>query len=61
MRNLSTGACTAVKFLSSDNVIFLTTSAITLEYSYVDDMGHYFLDAETYEDICLSNELIECK
>jgi elongation factor P len=61
MRNLNTGASTAVKFLSSDNITFLTTSTITLEYSYVDDMGHHFLDPKTYEDICLPSELVESK
>lgn len=61
MRNLSTGSSIAVKFLSSDNVTFLTTSTVTLEYSYVDDMGHHFLDTTTYEDICLPNDLVESK
>lgn len=61
MRNLNTGASTAVKFLSSDNVTFLNTSTVSLEYSYVDDMGHHFLDPNTYEDVCLSPELVESK
>ncbi|MDR1595329.1 MAG: elongation factor P [Puniceicoccales bacterium] len=61
MRNLNTGASTAVKFLSSDTVTFMSVSTVTLEYSYVDDMGHHFLNTETYEDICLPNNLVESK
>jgi elongation factor P len=61
MRNLNTGASIAVKFLSSDNVTFLNISTVTLEYSYVDDMGHHFLDTKTYEDICLPNDIVEDK
>ncbi|MDR2737725.1 MAG: elongation factor P [Puniceicoccales bacterium] len=61
MRNLNTGASTAVKFQSSDNVTFLTMTTTTLEYSYVDDMGHHFLNPETYEDVCLPCGLVEDK
>jgi elongation factor P len=61
MRNLQTGASTAVKFQSSESVTFLTTSTVTLEYSYVDDMGHHFLDTNSYEDICLPANLVEDK
>ncbi|MDR1401406.1 MAG: elongation factor P [Puniceicoccales bacterium] len=61
MRNLLTGASTAIKFLSSDSITFLQTSTVALEYSYVDDMGHHFLNTETYEDVCLPNDLIEGK
>jgi elongation factor P len=61
MRNLSTGASTAVKFLSSDNITFLSTGTESLEYSYVDDMGHHFLNTETYEDVCMPNDLVEDK
>jgi elongation factor P len=61
MRNLNTGASTAVKFPSSDSIVFLSTSLMTLEYSYVDDMGHHFLDTQTYEDICLPSDLVEGK
>ncbi|MDR1433498.1 MAG: elongation factor P [Puniceicoccales bacterium] len=61
MRNLTTGASTAVKFLSSDNVTFLSVSTVELEYSYVDDMGHHFLNTETYEDVCLPDALVESK
>ena len=61
MRNLNTGASTAVKFMSSDDVTFLNTETVSLEYSYVDDMGHHFLNTETYEDVCLPNDLVESK
>ena len=61
MRNLNTGSSISVKFLSSDSITFLNTSTVELEYSYVDDMGHHFLDTTTYEDHCLPNELIDSK
>jgi elongation factor P len=61
MRNLNTGASTAVKFPSSDTVTFLNVSSAAMEYSYVDDIGHHFLNTETYEDSCLPMELVEDK
>ncbi len=58
MRNSKTGASTSVKFLSSDNVTFLNTTVHSLEYSYVDEQGHHFLNLETYEDVVLPENLI---
>ncbi|MDR0680173.1 MAG: elongation factor P [Puniceicoccales bacterium] len=58
MRNTKTGASTSVKFLSSDSVNFLTTTVRSLEYSYVDESGHHFLDLETFEDVVLPESMI---
>ena len=59
MRNTRTGASTSVKFLSSDNVTFLSTTVRSLEYSYVDEQGHHFLDLETYEDVMLPDSIVQ--
>lgn len=58
MRNTRTGASTSVKFLSSDNVTFLTTTVRTLEYSYIDEQGHHFLDLNTFEDVILPDDMV---
>lgn len=59
MRNTRTGASTSVKFLSSDNVTFLSTTVRSLEYSYVDEQGHHFLDLDTYEDVVLPDSIVQ--
>jgi elongation factor P len=59
MRNTKTGSSTSVKFLSSDSVEFLLTTVRTLEYSYVDDHDHHFLDLETFEDVVLPDSFLE--
>ena len=58
LRSLHNGATTTTKFRSTDNVEFLHTTTIKLEYSYKDNEGHHFMDIETYEDTVLSNEII---
>ncbi|MDR2721209.1 MAG: elongation factor P [Puniceicoccales bacterium] len=58
MRNSKTGASTSVKFLSSDSVNFLATTVRSLEYSYVDESGHHFLDLKTFEDVVLSENMV---
>jgi elongation factor P len=58
MRNSKTGASTSVKFLSSDSINFLTTTVRSLEYSYVDESGHHFLDLKTFEDVVLPESMV---
>jgi elongation factor P len=58
MRNTRTGSSTSVKFLSSDSITFLNTTVRSLEYSYVDEQGHHFLDLDTFEDIILPESMV---
>ena len=58
LRNLQSGATTTTKFRSTDNVEFMHTTTLKLEYSYKDSEGHHFMDLETYEDTILSNNII---
>ena len=58
LRSLHNGSTTTTKFRSTDNVEFLHTNTIKLEYSYKDNDGFHFMDLETYEDTILSEDLI---
>ena len=58
LRSLQSGATTTTKFRSTDNVEFLHTTTIKLEYSYKDNDGFHFMDLETYEDTVLSEDMI---
>jgi elongation factor P len=55
---LHNGSTTTTKFRSTDNVEFLHTNTIKLEYSYKDNDGFHFMDLETYEDTLLSEDMI---
>lgn len=59
MRNLNNGASTTQKIRSTESVDFCHTETRKLEYSYVDDQGHHFLDPETFEDTVLSSDMIK--
>ena len=58
LRSLHNGSTTTTKFRSTDNVEFLHTNTIKLEYSYKDNDGFHFMDLETYEDTILSEDMI---
>ena len=58
LRSLHNGSTTTTKFRSTDNVEFLHTNTIKLEYSYKDNDGFHFMDLETYEDTILSDDMI---
>ena len=58
LRNLESGSTTTTKFRSTDNVEFLHTNTVSLEYSYHDADGYHFMDNESYEDTLLGEVLI---
>jgi elongation factor P len=58
LRNLESGSTTTTKFRSTDNVEFLHTNTVSLEYSYNDADGYHFMDTESYEDTLLGEVLI---
>lgn len=59
MRNLQSGSSTTQKLRSTDSVEILLTDVKRLEFSYIDDMGYHFMDPESFEDIVLSENLVE--
>jgi elongation factor P len=58
LRNLQSGSTTTTKFRSTDNVDFMHTTTLKLEYSYKDNDGFHFMDVETFEDTILTEEMI---
>lgn len=58
MRNLISGSSTTTKFRSTETVEFCHTESRSLDYSYIDDQGYHFMDAESFEDVVLSADLI---
>ncbi|MFP6893759.1 MAG: elongation factor P [Opitutales bacterium] len=58
LRNLESGSTTTTKFRSTDNIEFLHTSTVKLEYSYHDADGYHFMDTESYDDTLLGEVLI---
>ncbi|MGC9449898.1 MAG: elongation factor P [Oceanipulchritudo sp.] len=59
LRNLSSGSSTTTKLRSTDSVDILTTDTRKMELSYVDQEGWHFMDPETFEDVVLSDRLID--
>lgn len=59
LRNLSSGSSTTTKLRSTDSVEVLMTDSRKMELSYVDQEGWHFMDPETFEDIVLSDKLID--
>jgi len=59
LRNLTSGNTTNTKFRSSDVIEVLSTDSQSLEFSYVDQEGYHFMDTETFEDIVLTDNLVE--
>jgi elongation factor P len=59
MRNLQSGTTTTQKIRTTDSVDILMTDLRRLEFSYIDDMGHHFMDPESFEDVLLASNLVE--
>ena len=58
MRNLNTGSSTNTKIRTTDTVEILHTDTRKLEFSYKDQDGYHFIDAETFEDTLLNEALV---
>src|SRR6056300_2000838 len=59
LRNLSSGSSTTTKLRSTDSVEILMTDTRKMELSYIDQDGWHFMDPETFEDVVLSESLLE--
>jgi elongation factor P len=58
IRYIGTGKSADVRFGSTDKVETVDVSRQTLEFSYKDPQGFYFMDPETYETISLDENLL---
>ncbi len=58
IRYMGTGKSADVRFGSTDKVELVDLHRQTLEFSYKDHSGYYFMDPETYETITLSEDLL---
>lgn len=59
LRNLHTGSSTTTKLRSTDSVEILMTDTKRMELSYRDQEGWHFLDTETFEDVVLSDAMVQ--
>jgi translation elongation factor P/translation initiation factor 5A len=59
IRYISTGKSADVRFGSTDKVETVDVSRSTLEFSYKDPQGYYFMDPETYETVTLNEDLLK--
>ncbi len=58
IRYIGTGKSADVRFGSTDKVDTVDVSRQTLEFSYKDPQGYYFMDPETFETIALDENLL---
>ena len=59
LRNLHTGSSTTTKLRSTDSVEILMTDTKRMEMSFRDQEGWHFLDTETFEDVVLSDAMVQ--
>ena len=59
LRNLSNGSSTTTKLRSTDSVEILMTDTRKMELSYIDQEGWHFMDPETFEDMVISEKMVE--
>ncbi len=58
LRNLRTGRTSQVRFSSNETVEIVPLIRKKLEYSYRDGSGYVFMDAETFDQITVPDELV---
>lgn len=58
LKNLDTGSLVERTFRAGENVQDAKIDRRSFQYLYKDDMGFHFMDAETYEQMTVSTELI---
>ncbi len=59
MRNIETGTKTNKRFNSTERVERVTLSQRKMQYLYADGRDHHFMDTETYDQITLSEDMLE--
>lgn len=59
VRSLSNGKVSELRMTPNDNVDVVPMTREVHEYSYADASGHHFLHPETYEDVVVSEDLVE--
>ena len=59
IRSIATGKDYNLRLTSNDFLEGVLLTRTEMEFSYVDGMGFHFLDNDTYEDTCVSEDIIE--
>lgn len=58
LRNLKTGGSVEYRFRSDEKVERARLEQHEMEYLYSDSDGHHFMNCETYEQVCLDDEVL---
>ncbi len=59
IRSIATKKDYNLRMTSNDFLEGVMLTRNEMEFSYVDGMGYHFMDNETYEDVCVSEDIIE--
>ncbi len=59
IRSIATKKDYNLRLTSNDFLEGVMLTRNEMEFSYVDGMGYHFLDTETYEDVCVSEDIVE--
>ncbi len=59
IRSISSGKDYNLRLTSNDFLEGVMLTRNEMEFSYVDGMGYHFLDPDTYEDVCVNEDIIE--
>jgi len=59
IRSISSNKDYNLRMTSNDFLEGVMLTREEMEFSYIDGMGYHFLNTETYEDICVSEDIIE--
>ena len=58
LRNVRAGTLQDHRFASNDTVERAMLDSRSMQYLYADAVGHYFMDTESYEQVCLDAETL---
>ena len=59
IRSIATKKDYNLRLTSNDFLEGVMLTREEMEFSYVDGMGYHFLNTETYEDVCVSEDIVE--
>ncbi len=59
IRSIASGKDYNLRLTSNDFLEGVMLTRDEMEFSYVDGMGYHFLNTETYEDVCVNEDIIE--
>ncbi len=59
IRSISTKKVYNLRLTSNESLEGVNLAREEYEFSYVDGMGYHFLEPDTYEDVCVSEDIVE--